>query len=105
MIRTWSFWVGKAFEAFVAHLKFVAEHHRQIEGIVIVTDSEFLRIMPPRRWFDISLVYDGNVTWTANNLHGAQPAKKTVRCLKTEPYRAANFHALDLVSPVFSHAM
>ena len=33
-------------EAFVAHLKFVSEHHRQIEKIAIVTDSEFLKIMP-----------------------------------------------------------
>jgi len=29
-----------------AHLKFVADHHRQIERIAAVTDSGLLRIMP-----------------------------------------------------------
>jgi hypothetical protein len=46
MIRTESFPGWDSFEAFVAHLKFVSERHRQIERIAIVTDSEFLKIMP-----------------------------------------------------------
>ena len=46
MIRTELFPGWDDFEAFVAHLKFVSEHHRQIERIAIVTDSEFLKIMP-----------------------------------------------------------
>ena len=46
MIRAESFPGWDNFEAFVAHLKFVSEHHQQIERIAIVTDSEFLKIMP-----------------------------------------------------------
>ena len=46
MIRTESFPGWDSFEAFVAHLKFISEHHRQIERIAIVTDSEILKIMP-----------------------------------------------------------
>ena len=46
MIRTDSFPGWDSSEAFVAHLKFVSEHHQQIERIAIVTDSEFLKIMP-----------------------------------------------------------
>jgi stage II sporulation SpoAA-like protein len=46
MIRTESFPGWESFEAFVAHLKFVSEHHRQIERIAIVTDSGLLKLMP-----------------------------------------------------------
>ena len=46
IIRTQAFPGWDGFQAFVAHLKFVSEHHRQIERIAIVTDSEFLKIMP-----------------------------------------------------------
>jgi hypothetical protein len=30
----------------VSHLKFIADHHRQIERIAAVTESGFLKIMP-----------------------------------------------------------
>src|SRR6516165_7148970 len=46
MIYTKSFPVWESFGAFVSHLKFVADHHRQIERIAAVTDTEFLKIMP-----------------------------------------------------------
>ena len=46
MIRTESFPGWDSFQAFAAHLTFVLEHHRQIERIAIVTDSEILKIMP-----------------------------------------------------------
>jgi hypothetical protein len=46
MIRTESFPGWQSFEAFVAHLKFVSEHHREIERIAIVTDSALLKVMP-----------------------------------------------------------
>ena len=46
MIRTESFPGWDSFEAFMAHLKFVSEHHQQIERIAIVTESELLKIMP-----------------------------------------------------------
>jgi hypothetical protein len=36
----------ESFGAFVSHLKFVADHHRKIERIAAVTDSEFLNIVP-----------------------------------------------------------
>jgi len=34
------------FEAFVSHMKFVADHHRQIERVAAVSDSTLLKIMP-----------------------------------------------------------
>jgi SpoIIAA-like len=34
------------FEAFVSHVKFVADHHRQIERVAAVSDSTLLKIMP-----------------------------------------------------------
>lgn len=46
MIRAETFPGWESFEAFVAHLKFISAHHQQIERIAIVTDSEFLKIMP-----------------------------------------------------------
>ena len=36
----------ESFAALVSHLKFVADHHRRIERIAAVTDSEFLKIVP-----------------------------------------------------------
>lgn len=32
--------------AFTSHLKFIADHHRKIERIAVMTDSAFLKIMP-----------------------------------------------------------
>jgi hypothetical protein len=46
MIYTESFPGWENFGALVAHLKFVADHHRQIERIAAVTNSGFLKIMP-----------------------------------------------------------
>ena len=46
MIRTDAFPGWDSFQAFATHLKFVSEHHQQIERIAIVTDSELLKIMP-----------------------------------------------------------
>jgi hypothetical protein len=36
----------ESFGAMVSHLRFVKDHHRKIDRIAAVTDSEFLRIMP-----------------------------------------------------------
>jgi len=46
MIKAASFPGWESFEAFLAHLKFISEHHRQIERIAMVTDSAFLKVMP-----------------------------------------------------------
>lgn len=46
MLYTRSFPGWRSFGAFVSHLKFVVDHHRQIERIAAVTDSGFLKIMP-----------------------------------------------------------
>jgi SpoIIAA-like len=46
MIRAKSFPGWRSFDAFAAHLKFIADHHRQIKRIAVVTDSAFLKIMP-----------------------------------------------------------
>src|SRR6516164_11542374 len=46
MIYAKSFPGWDSFGAFVSHLKFVADHHRQIERIAAVTNSGFLKIMP-----------------------------------------------------------
>ncbi len=35
-----------SFGALIEHLKFVRDHHRQIERVAAVTDSAFLRIAP-----------------------------------------------------------
>ena len=35
-----------SFGALVSHIKFVKDHHRKIERIAAVADSEFLKIMP-----------------------------------------------------------
>ena len=46
MLYAKSFPGWDSFGAFVSHLKFVADHHRQIERIAAVTDSGFLKIVP-----------------------------------------------------------
>jgi hypothetical protein len=46
MIHTKSFPGWRNFGAFVSHIKFVVDHHRQIERIAVVTSSGFLKIMP-----------------------------------------------------------
>src|SRR3954462_3397520 len=46
MIYAESFPGWKSFGALVSHLKFVADHHRQIERIAAVTNSAFLEIAP-----------------------------------------------------------
>ena len=46
MIHTQLFPGWESFGAFVSHLKFVSDHHRQIERIAAVTNSGFLKIMP-----------------------------------------------------------
>jgi hypothetical protein len=46
MIDAKSFPGWKDFAALVAHLKFVKDHHRKIEKIAAVSDSNFLAIAP-----------------------------------------------------------
>jgi SpoIIAA-like len=46
MINTRSFPGWRSFGAFVSHLKFVVDHHRQVERVAVVTDSGFLKILP-----------------------------------------------------------
>jgi len=46
MIEAEAFPGWKDFAAFIAHLKFVRNHHRKIEKIAAVSDSGFLRIAP-----------------------------------------------------------
>jgi SpoIIAA-like len=46
MVCAKSFPGWRSFEAFVSHLKFIADHHRQIERIAVVTDSAFLKVLP-----------------------------------------------------------
>ena len=46
MIHAESFPGWKSFGALVSHLKFVADHHRQIERVAAVTNSGFLKIVP-----------------------------------------------------------
>ena len=46
MIDAKSFPGWKDFAAFVAHLRFVKDHHRRIEKIAAVSDSSFLSIAP-----------------------------------------------------------
>jgi SpoIIAA-like len=46
IIHTRSFPGWRSFGALVSHLRFAANHHRQIERIAAVTDSGLLKIMP-----------------------------------------------------------
>ena len=46
MVYTKSFPGWSSFAAFVSHIKFVGNHHREIKRIAAVTDSGFLRIVP-----------------------------------------------------------
>ena len=34
------------FAAFVSHIRFVADHHRQIERVAVVSDSTLLKVLP-----------------------------------------------------------
>jgi stage II sporulation SpoAA-like protein len=46
MIHAHAFPGWQSLEAFVSHARFVADHHRRIERIAVVTDSGFLKILP-----------------------------------------------------------
>ena len=46
MINTKSFPGWRNFGAFISHLKFIIDHHRQIERIAVVTNSRFLKVVP-----------------------------------------------------------
>ena len=46
MIEARSFPGWSDFAALTAHLKFILEHHRQIDRIAVVTDSSLLKIAP-----------------------------------------------------------
>jgi len=46
LIRAKSFPGWKDFDALLAHLKFVKEHHRKIEKVAVVADGAFANIMP-----------------------------------------------------------
>jgi tRNA U38,U39,U40 pseudouridine synthase TruA len=46
MINMKSFPGWRNFAAFAAHLKFVADHHRGIERIAVVTNGRLLKIIP-----------------------------------------------------------
>jgi len=46
MIDAASFPGWRDFGAFVAHLKFVRDHHRRIEKVAVVSDSAVLSIVP-----------------------------------------------------------
>ncbi len=46
MIYTKSFPGWESFAALIAHLRFVKEHHRKIEKVAAVTDSNLLSIAP-----------------------------------------------------------
>lgn len=46
MIHMRSFPGWRNYAAFAAHLKFVANHHRRIERIAVVTDSSLLKVLP-----------------------------------------------------------
>jgi hypothetical protein len=34
------------FAAFVSHMRFIKDHQRRVRRVAVVSDSEFLRIMP-----------------------------------------------------------
>ena len=46
MIEARSFPGWRNFGAFVSHLRFVVDHHRDIERIAVVTDSGLLKVLP-----------------------------------------------------------
>lgn len=46
MLCAKSFPGWRSFDALVAHLKFIADHHRRIDRIAVVSDSGLLKIMP-----------------------------------------------------------
>jgi len=36
----------RSYDALLSHLKFIADHHRQIDRMAVVSDSGLLKIMP-----------------------------------------------------------
>src|SRR5690242_20238131 len=46
LIRTESFPGWDDFSALVSHFRFVADHHRKIRRIAVVSDGELLKILP-----------------------------------------------------------
>jgi hypothetical protein len=46
MVEAPSFPGWESFGALVQHLRFVRDHHRQIDRVAAVTDSNFVRIVP-----------------------------------------------------------
>jgi hypothetical protein len=51
MIRADVFPGWDSFAAMFSHLKFIGDHHRKIERIAVVTDSPFLKALPPMAGF------------------------------------------------------
>ena len=46
MICTESFPGRESFAALASHLKFVADHHRKVKRVAVVTNSDFLKTIP-----------------------------------------------------------
>jgi hypothetical protein len=46
MVCAKSFPGWRSFDALFAHLKFIAEHHRRIDRIAVVSDSGLLKLLP-----------------------------------------------------------
>ena len=46
MVCAKSFPGWRSFDALFSHLKFIADHHRRIDRIAVVSDSGLLKIMP-----------------------------------------------------------
>jgi hypothetical protein len=46
MVCAKSFPGWRSFDALFSHLKFIAEHHRRIDRIAVVSDSELLKLLP-----------------------------------------------------------
>jgi stage II sporulation SpoAA-like protein len=46
LVRAPAFPGWESFGALIEHMKFVRDHHRDIERVAAVTDSDFLRIAP-----------------------------------------------------------
>jgi hypothetical protein len=70
MLCAKSFPGWRSFDALVAHLKFIADHHRRIDRIAVVSDSGLLKIMP--RIADLKVRHfgfhekDRALTWLEN---------------------------------------
>jgi hypothetical protein len=46
MVCAKSFPGWQSYDALLSHLKFIADHHRQIDRMAVVSDSALLKIMP-----------------------------------------------------------